>query len=85
MELNDEGAAVLAAACELLQGPAGTALTPEQCKFVNADFVVSWLVSCCAASNSDSTTVTQRSCWNAVSPLFQHQELCVECTLILRK
>ena len=46
MELNDEGAALLASACKLLQGPAGTILSPEQCKFVNADFMVSfWLVS----------------------------------------
>ena len=51
MELNDEGAALLASACKLLQGPAGTILSPEQCKFVNADFMVSfWLVSSCAAS-----------------------------------
>jgi len=50
VELNDEGAALLASACKLLQGPAGTVLSPEQCKFVNADFMVSfWLVSiwCC--------------------------------------
>ena len=46
VELNDEGAALLASACKLLQGPTGTELTPEQCRFVNIDFLVSfWLVS----------------------------------------
>ena len=46
VELNDEGAAALASACQLLQGPTGTALTPEQCSCVNIDFLVSfWLVN----------------------------------------
>ena len=60
MELNDEGAALLAAACKLLQGPAATALTPEQCRFVNADFMVSfWLVRSLALSCA-ATHLTRR-------------------------
>ena len=46
MELNDEGAALLAAASNLAQGPEGTPLSPEQCKVVNVDFLASyWLVT----------------------------------------
>ena len=45
VELNDVGAGLVAAACKLLQGPNGAAMTPEQCRFVNVDFLTSfWLV-----------------------------------------
>ena len=46
VELNDDGASLLASAYNLLHGPTCRALTPEQCRFVNVDFLVSfWLVS----------------------------------------
>ena len=46
MELNDEGAALLAAGYKLAQGSAGASLTAEQCKYVNVDFLASfWMVS----------------------------------------
>ena len=45
MELDDEGAGLVAAACNILQGNASTGMTPEQCKFVNADFLTTfWVV-----------------------------------------
>ena len=46
MELSDEGAALLALACAVMQGqdPAD-AMPVEQCRFVNVDFLASyWLV-----------------------------------------
>ena len=51
VELSDEGTTLLASACKLLQGPAGTELRPEQCKFVNVDLLASfWLVRLPAAT-----------------------------------
>ena len=45
MELNDEGAELLASTCRLLRGPGGAAMTPNQCRFVDLDFITSfWLV-----------------------------------------
>ena len=46
VELNGEGAALLAAAYNLAQGPEGTTLSPAQCKIVDVDFLASyWLVT----------------------------------------
>jgi hypothetical protein len=42
VELDDEGAELLASACKILRGPGGAAITPEQCRFLNLDFLTSF-------------------------------------------